>query len=87
MTDRSVKKKDNMDKEEKKVLIISAALKVFSKSGYSKTSIQDISDFAGIGKGTVYQYFRSKEELFKSCFDFYIELMMKEVFQVYGRKP
>lgn len=52
-----------VDKEKKKEEIILAALKVFAEKGFYKTTIADISKEAGIGKGTVYEYFRTKEEI------------------------
>lgn len=44
--------------------ILDAARQVFGDNGFYRTKIQDIADEAGIGKGTVYEYFESKEELF-----------------------
>ncbi|NLO89888.1 MAG: TetR/AcrR family transcriptional regulator [Clostridia bacterium] len=49
----------------KKRIIIEAAAKVFSKKGFHKAKIEEIAKEAGIGKGTIYEYFTSKEELFK----------------------
>ena len=46
-------------------LIINAAIKVFARDGLEKGKIADIANEAGIGKGTVYEYFRSKEDIFK----------------------
>lgn len=45
--------------------IIDAAAVVFSSKGFYNTRIQEIADQANIGKGTIYEYYRSKEELFK----------------------
>jgi AcrR family transcriptional regulator len=53
---------------EKKGNIIGAAILVFAQKGYAATRIIDVARAAGIGKGTVYEYFRSKEELFFSVF-------------------
>jgi AcrR family transcriptional regulator len=49
----------------KKQLIIEAAIKVFARDGFEKGKIADIAKEAGIGKGTVYEYFRSKNDIFK----------------------
>lgn len=49
----------------KEIDIIKAALKIFSEKGFYDAKIVDIANEAGIGKGTVYEYFKSKEELFK----------------------
>lgn len=48
----------------KRELIQEAALKVFGEKGFYKARIDDIAKAAGVGKGTVYEYFRSKEHLF-----------------------
>jgi TetR/AcrR family fatty acid metabolism transcriptional regulator len=44
--------------------IIHAALEVFSLKGYAATSMEQIAARAGIGKSTLYEYFKTKEELF-----------------------
>jgi len=44
--------------------ILDAAGVVFSKSGFAKTTIDQVAVEAGLGKGTIYQYFKSKKELF-----------------------
>jgi len=43
--------------------IMDAALELFGKSGLDGTSVEAIAHDAGIGKGTVYLYFRSKDEI------------------------
>lgn len=62
-----------IDKEAKKKQILRAALAVFSSKGYYGAKIADIADEAGIGKGTVYEYFRTKEGLFMELFTFLTE--------------
>ena len=44
--------------------ILRAARSVFADRGYADTGVDDIADQAGIGKGTLYLYFRSKEEIY-----------------------
>jgi AcrR family transcriptional regulator len=44
--------------------IVDAAYKVFFRYGYQKTSMDDIAKEAMIGKGTIYYYFSTKEEIF-----------------------
>lgn len=44
--------------------IIRTAREIFSQKGFSETRVTDITGKAGIAKGTLYLYFRSKEELF-----------------------
>lgn len=43
-----------------------AALEVFSAHGFSAARLDDVAQAAGVAKGTIYLYFRSKEELFES---------------------
>ena len=46
--------------------IIQAAIEVFSKKDFKTASISEIARKAGVADGTIYQYFKSKEELFFS---------------------
>lgn len=43
--------------------ILSAALRIFAERGYGGARIEDIAEAAGIGKGTLYVYFPSKQAL------------------------
>jgi AcrR family transcriptional regulator len=51
--------------------ILEAAAAVFAERGFRGTRIADVAVRAGIGKGTVYEYFRSKEALFMRLFHWY----------------
>ena len=46
--------------------IIQAAIEVFSKKDFQAASISEIAQKAGVADGTIYQYFRNKEDLFFS---------------------
>ncbi len=48
----------------KREYILNIAQSIFSYFGLKKTTIDEIAQKAGIGKGTIYNYFKSKEELF-----------------------
>jgi TetR/AcrR family fatty acid metabolism transcriptional regulator len=52
-----------VDKELKRQHIMGSALNVILRKGYRETKIKDIAEEAGIGKGTFYEYFDSKEDL------------------------
>jgi AcrR family transcriptional regulator len=62
-----------VDKEEKKAKILEAAIRVFAKKGMSKTTISDIAAEADIGKGTVYEYFKSKDAVFSASFLYFMD--------------
>jgi AcrR family transcriptional regulator len=57
-----------MQKKTKKERMLEAAFNLFLKHGFANTKIIDIADEAGVGKGTVYEYFPSKEVLFAEVF-------------------
>ena len=63
-------KKDNTDTEQK---ILVAARKVFIQKGYAGARMREIADEAGINKGLLHYYFKTKDGLFESIFD---ELLM-----------
>ncbi len=44
--------------------VLEAAATVFAERGYNAATIEEIAQVAGIGKGTTYEYFKSKQELF-----------------------
>lgn len=46
--------------------IMDAALELFVERGFAATRLEDVAARAGVSKGTLYLYFSSKEELFKS---------------------
>ena len=49
--------------------ILAAATRVFAQKGYAAARIIEVAEAAGVGKGTIYEYFRSKEDLFFSVFE------------------
>lgn len=53
-------------KDERPAEIISAALAVFAARGFAAAKLDDVARRAGISKGTLYLYFRNKEDLFKA---------------------
>ncbi len=50
----------------KRQKIIEAAIEVFSKNTFQNSSISEIAQRANVAEGTIYQYFRNKEDLFFS---------------------
>jgi AcrR family transcriptional regulator len=48
----------------KKEEILEAASRVFAEKEFHEGLIDDVAALAGVGKGTVYRYFRTKEELY-----------------------
>lgn len=52
----------------KKMYVIDKARELFIEQGYHATSIQDILEYSNVSKGTFYNYFQSKSDLFKAVF-------------------
>ncbi|MFP4081733.1 MAG: TetR/AcrR family transcriptional regulator [Candidatus Aminicenantes bacterium] len=62
-----------VDKKIKREKILESAISVFAKKGIFKTKIADIAAAADVGKGTIYEYFNSKDEIFLAAFHYVIE--------------
>ena len=54
------------DHDEREAQILRAAAAVIIRQGYDKTTMSDIAEEAGISRGTVYFYYKGKEELFEA---------------------
>lgn len=50
--------------DERREEILASAARLFAETGYHATTIDDVAERAGVAKGTVYWYFRSKKALF-----------------------
>ena len=55
--------------EQRREQILDCALQAFAERGYHATTIADVCALAGIGRGTLYQYFRDKRELLVALAD------------------
>ncbi|MBM7622616.1 TetR family transcriptional regulator [Sporohalobacter salinus] len=55
-----------MELDDKEEIILKAAAEVFADKGFYKATVIEIAKQAGIAKGTIYLYFDSKRDLFKS---------------------
>lgn len=58
--------------------IVNAAVQVFAEKGFHKTKMSDIAKKLGVSKGTIYQYFKSKEDLFKAVVQIPLEKVREE---------
>jgi len=58
-----ISERKGREKMEMKALILSAATKMFLEDGYAKTSIRNIADAIEYSPGTIYLYFKDKDEL------------------------
>jgi TetR/AcrR family fatty acid metabolism transcriptional regulator len=63
---------------DKREAILRAAIQVFAHNGYFNSKVADIAREAGVADGTVYLYFKSKEEILHSIFDRSVEEAIAE---------
>jgi TetR/AcrR family fatty acid metabolism transcriptional regulator len=54
---------------DKREALLRAAIKVFASKGYFNSKVSDIAGEAGVADGTVYLYFKNKEDILHSIFD------------------
>ena len=76
------KDQNTMKPEDRKAVILECAKRLFSKNGYFATQISDIIEEAGIARGTVYQYFKNKDDIFITLLEDYYakwEKVMEEI--------
>jgi AcrR family transcriptional regulator len=72
------------DEERKREEILDAALRVFSSRGYRSATMDDIAAEARVSKGTCYQYFPSKEDIFIATMERSLRSLLSETGRVAG---
>jgi len=61
--------------------VLQAARRIFARLGYSASNVEDIAREAGMAKGTIYLYFKSKEEVFAAVLGQDIESLTDRTIQ------
>ena len=83
-----IKGDEDEKREQKRNTIMQAALKVFSRKGYSPAALEEVAREASIAKGTLYLYFQDKADLFSSTILFVIdrlvEIMQENIVETMG---
>ncbi|MEN8193161.1 MAG: TetR/AcrR family transcriptional regulator [Bacteroidota bacterium] len=70
------------EKELRKHEITKAALKLFSQKGYKATTLDEIAEESEFGKGTIYNYFTSKEDIYREIIFSTLELHKKLIYTI-----
>ena len=73
-----------VDKNQKRREIAASAMAVFAERGFEAASVREVAVKAGVGKGTIYEYFDSKEELIAISVQIWMENMIEEVESIVG---
>ena len=66
-------------KEDKRLGLLEAAVGVFFEQGFAATRMDDIAARAGVSKGTLYLYFKSKEDLFVGLIEAFAQPNMEQL--------
>jgi len=69
--------RENRRRGERRERIVNAAIKLFADADYAQVSMDDIASAAGVAKGTLYNYFRSKEELYVEVIRYRFESLVE----------
>ena len=69
-------------KVERRRAILDAARRVFTRQGYTATRMIDVAVDAKVGKGTLYEYFSSKEDLFSTL----VLVVMRDALETLGQR-
>src|SRR5918996_3339295 len=71
---------------ELKEKIMQSAMENFAKNGFDRTRMEDIATAAGLAKGTLYLYFKNKEDLFYAICDHNLEELRNQLSRLFNRK-
>lgn len=72
---------ENID-QDKSMRIVSAAIQCFENFGYKATTVEQITKMAKIGKGTFYNFFKTKEDVFQTLIQGQMDLIISYSDQV-----
>ena len=72
-------------KQEVRGRIIQSAIECFSKNGFDPTRMDDISLLANLSKGTLYNYFDNKEDLFNAICEDSLDLLKIQLDQLFTK--
>lgn len=70
-----------------KKLIIKAAAQIFSEKGYERTTLDEVAHLAEFSKGSLYNYFENKEDLFLTTLEIGIQKLIEEMRMVSESEP
>lgn len=69
------------DKLRNKEAILEAAVHLFAQKGFVETKLEDVAALAEFGKGTLYNYFKNKDDLLLSAFDYAVENVLNFLYE------
>src|SRR3954464_7871713 len=67
--------------------ILEAARKIFARKGYELATVDDVAEAAGVAKGTLYLYFRSKREIYLAALQRDVVALNRETASLVAASP
>ena len=67
--------------------VLTKAMNLFWKQGYSATSVQDLVSYLGINRASLYDTFGGKNQLFKKSFELYRKINLEGVMHFFETRP
>ena len=68
-----------MEKNQKRQNILNSAMALFKDKGFHNTKVEDIALSAGVGKGTLYEYFENKQDVFDEACIEYVDVIIESI--------
>jgi len=65
--------------------ILNAAIKVFARNGFFNSKVADVAREAGVADGTVYLYFKNKDDILTSIFDEKMDLVINRLSEDFSK--
>ena len=79
--------KARLPRDERRAILLSAALEVFTAAGYHSAAMDEIADRAGVSKPVLYQHFPSKLDLYLAVLDLHIDSLVFEIQKAISSTP
>ena len=83
----TTQEKSKTPRDERRSLLLSAALEVFTQAGYHQAAMDEIADRAGVSKPVLYQHFPSKLDLYLAVLDLHIDRLVFEIQRAISSTP
>jgi AcrR family transcriptional regulator len=79
--------KARLPRDERRAILLSAALEVFTAAGYHSAAMDEIADRANVSKPVLYQHFPSKLDLYLAVLDLHIDSLVFELQKAISSTP
>jgi AcrR family transcriptional regulator len=85
MTVKTIRKRITKSPGERRQDLLDAAVHVFAQKGIGKTTVSDVTEAAGVAKGTFYLYFDSKDRLVAALKERFVDEILEHASGLYAR--